>query len=447
MTCNGIVLPDLTLKPVAHEVRQVYCPISFVPVLDQAHRHPLPIPGRCLVMNRHLVLDTSHYNAVYALRENGRVVQTGTLALPLVPAGGQAEIDFSPEWEKIPGATYHMDISLCYNRDMPFAPAGYELGCWQFGLPSEAAESEHFASSGTGSRVVTNEPVLILDEKADQLVIRGDSFSVIFDKQAGQIRSIIRGETACPVSGPVPCFERPWSGLDADPGWGCRELWQIADSRQMLLTLTGWRAERLGQSRAVIETRHQVTFSSLSGYSFVKTRFVINSDGSIEVDTRFLMDENLCHLPRIGVTWVIPEGFEQLTYWGLGPGENYRDRRQSARLGVFTGSVEQEHFPFIPPSENGGHEETRWLELQNGKGQMIRFDLDMPGHFDIHHHTVTDYKEARHEHELIRRPESFLHLDAAHSGIGSDMGWSTVLNEQDRVMAKSCRLACTIQVI
>ncbi|MDW7656427.1 MAG: beta-galactosidase small subunit, partial [Bacillota bacterium] len=175
--------------------------------------------------------------------------------------------------------------------------------------------------------------------------------------------------------------------------------------------------------------------------------FIIGSDGAIEVDNAFRIDEDLRHLPRIGVTWVIPARFEQLDYWGRGPGENYRDRKQSARLGVFSGLVEQEHFPFIPPSENGGHEETRWLELQNDLGQVIRFTPDKPCHFDVHHNTVTDYKDARHEHELQRRPESYLHLDAAHSGIGSDMGWSTVLDEQDQVPAEFSRLVCTIQIL
>lgn len=448
MTCNGIVLPDLTPKPVAHEVRQVYCPVSFTSCLDLSHRHPLPVPGRYLVKNRHLVLDTRYYQAVYTLRENGHVVQTGPFDLPLLQAGEQAEIHFTPEWQKKPGATYHVDFTIQYNQDMPFAPAGFELGCWQFQLTGESVRpKEQIDTQAIDSQAAATGPVLTFDEQDDKLRVRGTGFTVAFDKNNGQICSISRGEALYPLAGPLPCFERPWSGLDADPNWGCRDLWQNLDSRQMTLKLFNWRAELLGQSSAIIETRQQVSFSGLPGYSSIETRFIIGSDGSIEIDSRFNMDADLRHLPRIGVTWVIPAGFEQLSYWGRGPGENYQDRKLSTRLGVFSGLIEQEHFPFIPPSENGGHEETHWLELQNSLGQAIRFTPERPCHFDIHHSTVTDYKEARHEHELERRPESYLHLDAAHSGIGSDMGWSTVLDVQNQTPAGFYRLACTVQVL
>ncbi|MBQ4321983.1 MAG: hypothetical protein IJC35_07060, partial [Oscillospiraceae bacterium] len=48
---------------------------------------------------------------------------------------------------------------------------------------------------------------------------------------------------------------------------------------------------------------------------------------------------------------------------------------------------------------------------------------------DVHHNTVRDYREAKHEHELIRRPDAYLHLDAAHGPIGGKMAWSTVVDE------------------
>jgi beta-galactosidase len=45
---------------------------------------------------------------------------------------------------------------------------------------------------------------------------------------------------------------------------------------------------------------------------------------------------------------------------------------------------------------------------------------------------VKDYIDATHDHKLIKRPESYLHIDAMHGPIGSDMAWSTVLAEVDR---------------
>ena len=55
-------------------------------------------------------------------------------------------------------------------------------------------------------------------------------------------------------------------------------------------------------------------------------------------------------------------------------------------------------------------------------------------------------KENRHEHELIRRPESYLHIDAARSGIGSDMGWSSYLADEAAVWASGYEQSFTIQL-
>jgi beta-galactosidase len=158
------------------------------------------------------------------------------------------------------------------------------------------------------------------------------------------------------------------------------------------------------------------------------------------------MDPSLGDMPRVGMELVIPEGFEALAYYGLGPGENYRDRLHSARMGVFESTVEEQHFPFIPPSENGGHEKTRWLTLTNAEGKVIKIQAATDFHFDVHHNTIDDYKNAKHEHELLRRKESYLHIDAAHCGIGSDMGWSILLPEVEMVKAQNYVLDFTISI-
>ena len=81
MTNNGIVLPDLTPKPAGLEAKQVYCPIVF----DKMKPAPWQMNdafGHFIIKNRNLVLDTTHYTAYYAIRENGRIIKTGTFDLP-----------------------------------------------------------------------------------------------------------------------------------------------------------------------------------------------------------------------------------------------------------------------------------------------------------------------------------------------------------------------------
>jgi beta-galactosidase len=162
--------------------------------------------------------------------------------------------------------------------------------------------------------------------------------------------------------------------------------------------------------------------------------YIFNPDGSIAVDFHIDIDPGYKALPRVGVELALKEGFEKLEYYGRGPGENYSDRKLSASLGQYASTVTDQHFPFIPPSETGGHEDTRWLCLGAGDGRQLKISSKKPFHFDALHNSTGDYQQAAHDHELKKRGETFIHIDAVHGPIGSEMAWSTVM-PKDHLLA------------
>ncbi len=440
MTNNGIVLPDLTPKPVALEAKQIYCPIIFEePDFD----NPWILEedfGHYIVKNRNLVLDTEPYEVDYAVRENGCVIKTGSFELPYLKAGESGEVYFAEPFDRKPNSEYFVEFSVKYAKDTAYALAGYELGCYQFRLESGPFEAVTSVSDKTSECTVT------IQEQDKVLRVAGGSFAIEFDKASGMICSFVKNGTEYLVEGPTECLTRPYTGIDAREGWGRYPIWNVFDAQNTQTTVKDITAEAIGQSGALVRVRKEMQFAGKKQAVLISTSYVINTAGEIVVRTDFDIDSAFRDIPRVGMELVVPEGFELLKYYGRGPGENYRDRKHAARLGVFENTVEGEHFPFIPPSENGGHEETRWLVLKREDGRSIKIASHMPFHFDVHHNTIADYKEAGHEHELIRRMESYLHIDAAHSGIGSDMGWSTMLSESDRVKAGHYTLQFTVEV-
>ena len=94
-----------------------------------------------------------------------------------------------------------------------------------------------------------------------------------------------------------------------------------------------------------------------------------------------------------------------------------------------------------------GHEETRWLRLKQESGREISFRSRAPIHFDAHHYTVEDCQKAAHDHELPRRKETILHLDAAHGPIGSDMAWSIAMPEAFAVTGGAYHLDLDITLL
>jgi len=59
------------------------------------------------------------------------------------------------------------------------------------------------------------------------------------------------------------------------------------------------------------------------------------------------------HLPRLGLALALPKAFSEATWLGLGPHENYADRKAGARLGVHAATVEELHTPYVVPSAWG----------------------------------------------------------------------------------------------
>ena len=149
----------------------------------------------------------------------------------------------------------------------------------------------------------------------------------------------------------------------------------------------------------------------------------------------FCVNPLVSDIPRVGAEIVLPSVFENFEYFGLGPMENYRDRKQCAYKAVFNDTVTNQHFPYEPPSECGGHEGTRWIKFKDDEMREIKFYSHIPFHFDARHHSISDYKKAGHDYELHTEKASntILHIDCAHAGIGGDMGWSTFLDLKDRV--------------
>jgi beta-galactosidase len=187
--------------------------------------------------------------------------------------------------------------------------------------------------------------------------------------------------------------------------------------------------------------------SSVNGFSIRnEVEYTISGDGLIFIDTQMDIDRGFVHVPRVGIGLVLAQGFEALEFFGRGPGENYRDRKEHTLMGQYQSTVSAQHFPFIPPAECGGHEDVRWLRLADSSGRSIRVQSPAAFHFDARPFGVADYCTAGHDHELVRGRGTFLNLDYRHCGIGGRMGWSTNYDPADLVPADCYRFRFEIRL-
>jgi beta-galactosidase len=431
MTCNGVVLPDLTPKPVAYEIKNVQSPVQIAATWGRQDRFKLK--------NRHQAGDTSGYALACKVLEDGEVIRAMKLPMPVVQP--MKDADFEVDLAKLlpvkkPGCEYHLDFQVTLAKKTPWAPAGHEIYHTQFALPCAGpAEAKDAAIVPA-----------MLSTTVEAYRITGQGLAVVFDRKTGLITSCEKNGVAYLCQGALENLSRPQTGLDTDKGWGPYDLWLPFAPDKLVRHAGATSAYTLPDGRVRVEVASTLVSSASPHGIRGETVYTISGEGRIRIDMRLDIDRNFQHVPRVGLSLVLPAGFETLEWVGRGPGENYSDRKDHTLLGRYASTVKDQHFPFIPPSECGGHEETRWVKLGNAKGRTLLIESPAPFHFDARHSSVADYRNAAHDHELPRHKEVFLNLDCRHAGIGGNMGWSTHTDEKHLVPAGSYGFRFTLQM-
>ena len=124
-------------------------------------------------------------------------------------------------------------------------------------------------------------------------------------------------------------------------------------------------------------------------------------------------------LPRLGLRMFLPRGFDRVSWYGRGAHENYIDRRESAFVGVYKGTVAEQYMPYIKPQENGSRTDVRWIAVTNDKGNGLLAANAPAMDTSVHHYTTEDFTLAAHAHELTPRDETILNIDYRQNGLGS----------------------------
>ena len=430
MTCNGIVLSDLTWKPVAYEVKQGYCPVKITMANMSGWRSP-DQENHYLVRNECLQMTLSEFSCTAFLRENGEIIAQKEIDLPNLNPLEQGEIVAEISHNKKANALYTIEFSVRHKAKTFYQDAYTEIGLFQFELESGAycKENQLEIKSSPTQEITDN----ILCLKANDVKLQ-------INLQNGQFVGLSKNETDY-LTKIAPCFDRAYTGLDAVEQWGWYEEYEKIRKQSFV-----FEAPQIlkGDCKTVVEVPFIQEKNNMPPINGI-IRYTLDGNGHFTVSADFHIDTYYKAIPRVGLECITATGFEELSYFGRGENENYCDRILSAPLGVYHSTVTKQHFPFVPPSQTGGHEETRWIKL-NRNNEQIEFTGTSPFHFDALHHSIHDYQTAKHEHELTKREETIIHLDVKHAPIGSDLAWSTVMPKEHMLCGGNYHMEVKITV-
>ncbi|MBN2162514.1 MAG: discoidin domain-containing protein [Pontiellaceae bacterium] len=416
---NGVVPPDRAVSPKLLEVSKVYQYVKF----GLNETAPLSV----LLTNVYFHTNLEGYTLKWQLLEDGRLIQDGESILPSLEPGDSRVIPVKvAQVTAVAGAEYFLNLELALPKDTLYAKAGHVIATEQFKLPYDVppvpqVDLRSFAGSATA---------LKLKDDSRAITVSGSGFSVEFSRETGALSSLIYDGAQMIEDGEGPELNLYRARIDND-NWLGNAVRQAGLDR-LTYSVKRVEAEKVlpGMLRVTVvkegniqprendRRRNQETPAESPVLEY-KTVYSIFSDGVIQVSSE-VRSKGLSQLPRLGVAFTMPKAFDTFTWYGRGPHENYNDRKRSANVGLYGGSVADQYVDYVRPQDNGSKSDVRWAALTNDDGKGLLMVMDGTFAVSAHHNTVADFDEARHPTELPKREEVYVCLDAGHSGLGGN---------------------------
>ena len=177
--------------------------------------------------------------------------------------------------------------------------------------------------------------------------------------------------------------------------------------------------------KAEIHTAYRVQVPDKQGNIAADMTYQVNytvyADGIVDVTAVYETCDEF-DLPRLGLAASITPGFENITWYGRGPQENYPDRERSSFFGVYENTVDGMVEKYVRSQSMGNRGDIRWMTLTDGKGQGMKITAGCDLGFTTLHARDWDlFRTIKYGHEFhkIQLPQTILSLDAVQRGLGN----------------------------
>lgn len=413
---NGVIFPDYSYSAKALNVKKIYQPVDFV-MTDS-------VKGIFKVKNKLAFANLSKYAISYQVLEDGMVVSEQMLEALSVAGAMSKNITLGnlvPENAK-EGAEYFVRFSVKTTEAEDWAEAGYEVASEQFRV--RGAVSKPVYSSASTTKIA-------VEKATSGVTLTGENFKAVFSASAGQLSSYTVGDKQLISSAmKLNVFRAPTDNDGRRTG-----EWNNAGLRALTTSVGKWAVEE-GADGAVTLTITN-TYKGKNGVAFTtQMSYRVMPDGVISVSSLIDPAQKDNVLPRLGYTFDMPEGYENYTWFGRGPWENYRDRKEACFPGLYHSTVTEQWTGYVRPQETGNKEEVRFMALtnDNGEGMMIVAPELMSatvGHWRASAIYSSNESRKKHPYEVTFVKPTVVCVDAAMRALGNASCGPDVLDKYE----------------
>ena len=160
-----------------------------------------------------------------------------------------------------------------------------------------------------------------------------------------------------------------------------------------------------------------MTLASASQANLKQTMvYTVDGSGAVTVDaTVDATGTSLGRYIRIGTVMELPEGYENVEWYGNGPVEAMWDREDFATVGRYSNTVSGMFYPYLDTQDTGTVTGVKWISVTNpsAKSAMAIAATDTVEASALHF-TVDDLDQAQHPYELTKLDSTILTVTIVH---------------------------------
>lgn len=394
--------------PQAFELKKVYQPVQLLPVNFSANT--------ITVTNRFDFISLQGHYLQWSVKGNGTVVASGKTTMGALPPQATAQINLNiPTFPIAPGTEYFLLVEVRTQQPTTHMPADHVVAWEQFKLPQYTPP--------IAATTITL-PALQTKENKDSLVVSNSNFTVTFNRQSGWLQSWTYRQVSFMKEPLQPHFWRAATDNDIGNSQQIRcAVWQQALETALLDSFLVTKTNNNGLQ---VNTVHYLPKVN----AWYRAQYRIDPSGEITVEVAMKAGiTEMPELPRFGMRIVLQEQFDQVTWLGRGPFDNYWDRNDAAAIDKYSMPADSLFHPYPRAQESGYRTDVRWMSLQNKQGTGL-MAVGMPTistgvlHFNMNKldfdHAV---KENNHGGSMTNEPLIWWNIDYRQMGVGGDNSW------------------------
>lgn len=392
---DGLVYPDRRVHTGLEELKQAIMPVAVREVK----------PGTVAIKSRRYFKSLSDISMAWTVKVDGKAVKSGVHPNLDIAPEAEEVFEIVPENELPACGTVTLDLSFRQNKPTEWADVGYEVGFAQFIY--ERAEKVKAAPALY--------PVELCENREEYTVTVGETVYKI-SKFSGMITDICDNGEHLITKPVVPQIWRAPTDNDRNVQWD----WRNSSIHNAKVKCYSTEVVKADENEAVILSKISLAAAPNEVVLRADITYTVKYGMGIKIACDVKWNVQKKHYPRFGMRLTMPEGAEQMRYFGYGPNESYVDKRLASKLGEYKSTVTENYEPYVFPQENSSHWGCRWADVHTVAGHGFLFTSCEPFSFNASHFSPEQLTETRHHYELKREPETTVMLDMRMDGIGSN---------------------------